>query len=268
MSQSPATFVWYEPMTTDSAAAEAFYRDVVGWTAEDASQGNMKYTALLAGDAPVAGLMTLPQDACDAGARPAWIGYVGVDDVDAHVGRVTKAGGKVHVPPTDIANVGRFAMVADPQGVAFCLFKPSPAMSRPAANPTRPGVVGWHELLAVDGEEAFAFYADLFGWTKAEAIDMGAMGRYQLFAIGGVPIGGMMTKPPGVPLPFWTFYFQVDGIGAALQRLETGGGTVINGPMQVPGGSWILQGLDPQGAMFSLLGPQACPPSGKEASRT
>jgi predicted enzyme related to lactoylglutathione lyase len=257
MPQSPAPFVWYELMTTDAAAAEIFYKRVVGWTAQDASQGDMKYTALLAGDAPVAGLMTLPKEACAAGAKPGWIGYVGVDDVDAMAGRVTKAGGAVHVPPTDIPNIGRFTMVADPQGAAFTLFKPSAGMSRPAADPAKPGIVGWHELLAIDGEKAFGFYADLFGWTKAEAIDMGAMGRYQLFAAGGAPIGGMMTKPPGVPGPFWSYYFQVDGIGAAMERLKAAGGTVINGPMEVPGGSWIVQGLDPQGAMFSLVSPHA-----------
>jgi predicted enzyme related to lactoylglutathione lyase len=163
----------------------------------------------------------------------------------------------VHVPPTDIPNIGRFAMVADPQGVAFNLFKPVSDAPRPPAYPATPGTVGWHELLALDGEKAFAFYAELFGWTKAEAIDMGAMGRYQLFAAGGAPIGGMMTKPAEVPVPFWTYYFQVDGVGAAMERLKAGGGAVINGPMQVPGGSWIVQGLDPQGAMFSMVSANA-----------
>ena len=91
MSQSPAPFVWYELMTTDAAAAEKFYKDVVGWKAQDMSQGDMKYTGLLAADMPVAGLMTLPKDACDAGAKPGWTGYIGVDDVDTTAGRVTKA---------------------------------------------------------------------------------------------------------------------------------------------------------------------------------
>jgi uncharacterized protein len=250
----PANFVWYELMTTDAKAAEAFYRNVVGWSTQDASQPSMAYTLLLAGETPTAGLMTLPKEACDQGARPGWMGYIGVDDVDTYADRIAKAGGKVHVPATDIPNIGRFAMVADPQGVAFNLFKPVSDMPRPADNnSTKPGFVGWHELLAVDGEKAFAFYSALFGWTKAEAIDMGAMGRYQLFAAGGAPIGGMMTKPAAVPSPFWTYYFQVDSVGAALERLKVAGGTVINGPMQVPGDSWIVQGLDPQGAMFSLL---------------
>ena len=250
---TPSNFVWYELMTTDAKAAEAFYRNVVGWKTQDASQPAMAYTLLLAGETPIAGLMTLPKDACDAGAKPGWIGYIGVDDVDTYAGRIASAGGKVHVPPTDIPNIGRFAMVADPQGVAFSLFRPVSEMPQPPADPAAPGKVGWHELVALDGEKAFDFYADLFGWTKTEAIDMGEMGHYQLFAAGGSAIGGIMTKPPGVPMPFWTYYFQVNGIGAAIERLKSGGGTVINGPMQVPGGSWIVQGIDPQGAMFSLV---------------
>lgn len=253
----PNNFVWYELMTSDAEAAEAFYRKVVGWTAQDSGQAGMNYTLLLAGGVPTAGLMTLPKDACDAGAKPAWTGYVGVDDVDAYAGRVTKAGGKVHVPPADIPNVGRFAMVADPQGTTFCLFQPLSDMPRVPHDPQKPGLVGWHELMALDGEKAFAFYAGMFGWTKAEAIDMGVMGRYQLFAAGDAPIGGIMTKPAEMPLSFWNYYFQVEGIGAAMERLKSAGGTVINGPMEVPGGSWIVQGLDPQGAMLSLVSPKA-----------
>jgi predicted enzyme related to lactoylglutathione lyase len=250
---TPRNFVWYELMTSDDQAAQDFYAEVVGWGTQDAGQPSMKYTLLVAGDAPVAGLMALPKEACDAGAKPGWIGYVGVDDVDACVQRIEKAGGKTHMPPTDIPGIGRFAMVADPQGATFSLFKGAAPMDQPPADASKPGLVGWHELYAVDGEKAFGFYADMFGWTKSEAIDMGEMGRYQLFTAGGAPIGGMMTKPASLPMPFWNYYFQVDGIGAAMERLKSGGGQVINGPMQVPGGSWIVQGLDPQGAMFSLV---------------
>ena len=250
----PNNFVWYELMTSDAEAAEVFYRKVVGWNAQDSGQAGMNYTLLLAGNVPTAGLMALPKEACDAGAKPGWTGYVGVDDVDAYVGRVTRAGGVVHVPPTDIPKVGRFAMVADPQGAVFCLFKGLSEMQQSEPDPNKPGLIGWHELMAVDGGKAFDFYASLFGWTKTEAIDMGAMGRYQLFAAGGPAIGGMMTKMAKMPVPFWNYYFQVESVGAALERLKTAGGNVINGPMEVPGGSWIVQAFDPQGAMFSLVG--------------
>ncbi|MBM3648056.1 MAG: VOC family protein [Alphaproteobacteria bacterium] len=241
----PSNFVWYELMTTNAKAAAGFYRKVVGWKADDAAMPGMDYTLLKAGEAPMAGLMDMPKEAKGAGAMPGWMGYVGVDNVDAYVGRVTKAGGAVHMPATDIPNVGRFATVADPQGAVFSLFTPGdgPPPTQPEAG--TPGTIGWRELMAGDGDKVFAFYAGLFGWTKAEAIDMGPMGKYQLFAAGAEPIGGMMTKPAEMPMPAWCYYFQVDAIGAATERLKSAGGKVVNGPMEVPGGSWIVQGIDP-----------------------
>jgi predicted enzyme related to lactoylglutathione lyase len=256
MSNSHGRFVWYELMTTDTQAAEAFYRDVVGWSAKDAGMPGMSYTLFSVGGSHVAGLMALPQSAREAGARPGWNGYVAVDDVDRRAAQLAEAGGTVHRAPDDIPGVGRFAMVADPQGAVLALFKPAAGDGAPAAARGTPGHAGWNELLAADGQAIFPFYADLFGWTKADAMDMGPMGIYQLFAVDGVPIGGMMTKPAEVPAPFWLYYFNVDGIDAAKARVEAGGGTIVYGPDEVPGGSWILQCLDPQGAMFALLAPR------------
>lgn len=248
-------FVWYELMTTDTRAATAFYTGVVGWQAEDSGQPGMDYTLLKSGGANAAGLMALPREACDAGARPGWIGYVGVDDIDVMLVRLQKAGGSVQRPATPIPGIGQFAVVADPQGAVFCLFQAGgPGPAGPAAN--APGSIGWHELMAGDGPGAFDFYAGLFGWTRDEAIDMGPMGRYQLFAVDGQVIGGMMTKPAQVPMPFWGYYWRVDGIGPALDRLKAGGAQVVNGPMEVPGGDWVVQAMDPQGAMFALVGPK------------
>ena len=116
-----------------------------------------------------------------------------------------------------------------------------------------PGRVGWHELLAADWEKAWAFYSELFGWQKADT-DIGAMGTYQLFSAGGQTIGGMFTKPPTVPVPFWLYYFNVGDIDAAVRRVKAGSGQVLNGPIEVPGGSWIVQCTDPQGAIFALVG--------------
>jgi predicted enzyme related to lactoylglutathione lyase len=163
----------------------------------------------------------------------------------------------VHRAPADIPGVGRFAVVADPQSAVIALFKGTG--TSPPAPANTPGYAGWRELLAADAAAAFAFYSEMFGWTKGDAADIGPMGTYQLFALasGGEPIGGMMTKPPHVPAPFWTYYFQVDGIAAAVARINAAGGTIINGPMEVPGGSWIVQALDPQGAMFALVSAKA-----------
>jgi uncharacterized protein len=247
-------FVWYELMTTDTEAAKAFYGKVIGWGAQDAQVPGVSYTLFTVEGMPVAGLMEQPEEVRKRGAPPSWLGYVGVTNVDAAAAKVARLGGTVHVPPSDIPNVGRFAIVLDPQQVAFALFQPpSDEPDRPV-DPGAPGRVGWHELATNDWPKAFSFYSELFSWQKGDAVDIGAMGTYQLFTIGGQPMGGMFNKPPVVPAPFWLYYVNVGDIDAAAQRVTASGGKIINGPMQVPGGSWILQGMDPPGAMFALVG--------------
>ena len=258
MSNPHGSFIWYELTTSDPAAAIEFYRAVVGWTARDSGMPDVSYTLFGADGADVAGAMSIPEDAKAAGLPPNWTGYVAVDDVDRRTEEVARAGGRVHVQPQDIPGVGRFSIVSDPQGAMLALMTPLPREGGGApASRSAPGHGGWHELMAADWPAAFAFYAKLFGWTKAEAIDMGPMGTYQLFAKDGESIGGMMTKPAEVEAPpAWLFYFNVAGIDAAKARIEAGGGAVVNGPMEVPGGAWIVQGRDPQGAMFALVGPK------------
>jgi uncharacterized protein len=252
MPSEQAKFVWYDVMTTDVKAAEAFYRSVIGWDIRDSGMSDRSYLLLSAGPTMVGGLMPIPADARAMGAPAAWTGYIGVADVDAHAARVKAAGGTIHHAPEDIPGIGRFAVAADPQGAVFILYRGAGGEAPAPVAPGAPGHVGWHELHAGDRESAFAFYADLFGWTKAEAIDMGPMGTYQIFATGGVTIGGMMTKTPATPMAFWLYYFNVEALDAAVARVTEGGGQVVNGPHQVPGGSWIAQCRDPQGAMFAL----------------
>ena len=250
-------FIWYEAMTTDTKAAEAFYRSVVGWGAQDAGMPNMAYTLLTVGDVPVAGLMEIPERAKSAGARPGWIGHVSVDDVDQTAARFEREGGTIYKAPEDIPGVGRFAVVADPHGAVIALFKAGPDTKMPTPDaPGTPGQTGWRELHAGDREADFNFYAGVFGWTKGDAIDMGPMGVYQLLAKDGETFGGMMTKTETTPAPFWLYYFNVDDIDAAIDRVRAGGGQVLNGPLQVPGGSWIAQCRDPDGGMFALVAPQ------------
>jgi predicted enzyme related to lactoylglutathione lyase len=257
MSDPAGQFCWYELMTTDTAAATAFYENVVGWRSQDSGMPGMAYTLLTVGGSPVGGLMALPEEARKAGGRPGWIGYIWVGDVDATAAKVKAAGGALHRPPDDIPGIGRFAVVADPHGAIFVLFKDAGGERPPRPAPDTPGLTGWHELHAGDREADFAFYADLFGWTKTEALDMGdPVGIYQLFATGGPAVGGMMNNMPGVPMPFWLYYFNVVNIDAAVAHVTGGGGQILHGPIQVPGGSWIAQGLDPQGAMFAVVGPR------------
>ena len=117
------------------------------------------------------------------------------------------------------------------------------------------GNVGWHELYADDGPKAFDFYCNMFGWEHSSDFDMGAMGVYKIFKIGDRDLGGIMTKPAEMPVSAWNFYFNVPAIDAAVERVNEGGGKVVFGPMEVPGGSWVIQGTDPQGAFFSLVAP-------------
>ena len=244
-------FGWYELMTSDTKAAGKFYSDVVGWTtAEVSAADGSSYTTFNIGSAGIAGMLHIP-------GHTAWVGYIAVDDVDAHIEKIVEAGGKLLRPAVDVPGMLRFAVMSDPQGAAIVVFTPNPAMPSPVrpAPPTA-GTIGWHELYTTDLEGGFAFYNKLFGWTKVSDMDMGPMGIYRVFDEGDnkqMGDGGMMTKAPNV-LVSWSFYFCVDAIGAAIERVKAGGGKVINGPVQVPGGGWIIQGQDPQGAVFSLVG--------------
>jgi predicted enzyme related to lactoylglutathione lyase len=254
MSDYQGKFVWYDLMTSDPKAAEAFYKTVIGWDAKDSGMTDRSYTILSVGPTMVGGLMPIPPRA--TGAKPVWMGYIGVDDVDATAAQIKAAGGLIHMGPEDIPGIGRFAVMADPQGAVFLIFRGSnQRIPEPVAMGT-PGHIGWHELLAGDLETAWPFYAGFFNWTKADAMDMGSMGIYQIFSTGGAPNGGMMTKMPQIPAPFWLYYFNVDDIDAAVKRVTDSGGQLANGPNPVPGGSWIAQCVDPQGATFAIVGPK------------
>jgi predicted enzyme related to lactoylglutathione lyase len=250
-------FVWYEWMGEDVQAAITFYGHVVGWNAKDSGMPGMDYTIVSVGDYGVGGMMTIPEEAKAMGASPCWTGYVRVDDVDDAAAKLTAAGGAVKRPGSDIPGVGRFAVVTDPQGAYFILFRDAGGNPQPPA-PDTPGLVGWRELHAGDGAKAFDFYANQFGWTKRDAVDMGAMGVYQLFTFvgGDVDYGGMMTRMPQTPGPFWLYYFNVPALDAAVERIKAKCGKILNDPMEVPGGQWIVQAMDPENAMFALIAPK------------
>ena len=250
------TFCWYELMSSDTEAAMTFYGKVMGWGFEkSAALPDVEYTRLKVGDRPMGGLMAIPEAACKEGARPAWMGYIQVNDVDAFADRITARGGMVHKAPADIPSIGRFAVMSDPQGAHFVLFKPAAGPTPEPVPFMTPGHGAWHELHAAEPESAFGFYADMFGWTKGEAFDMGPAGTYQLFATGGNSVGGMTKKMDVLPVPFWLYYFAAENIDAAVKRVNGAGGKVLNGPAEVPGGAWIIQCLDPQGAMFAIVAP-------------
>jgi uncharacterized protein len=252
MTDSDGRFVWYELMTTDLKAATAFYAKVVGWGMRDASTPGMSYTLLTLGEASVGGLMQLPEDARRMGAEPRWLGYIAVNDVDAAARQISQFGGAVHIPPADIPDIGRFSVAADPQTATFAVIKWLDPGQVQTDDLDKPGRVGWHELLAANGEKAFPFYTELFGWQKAEA-EIEPESTYRPFSIGTQTIGGIFTKPAMVPMPFWLYYFNIGDIGAALEHVKALGGKILEGSVDVPGGSRVARCQDPQGAMFALI---------------
>jgi predicted enzyme related to lactoylglutathione lyase len=255
MQGDEASFAWYELVTTDLAGASAFYGSVLGWEAKDISTTELRYNLFTSADIPRSGLMELPEEGRRQGAMPRWIGYVGVGDIDAAVGRIQKRGGAVYVPPTS-TNIGRVSIVADPQRATFGLVSGLKVDPLPVADLDAPSRVGWHELLAADWRKAFSFYSEVFGWRQAEA-DVPAAEPYQLFSAGGRMAGGIFNKRPLEAIPFWLYYFNVDDVDAAVTRVKTGGGRIYEGPLELPDSSWIVRCRDPQGATFALQGPRS-----------
>ena len=245
-------FIWYDLMTPDLATATQFYESVVGWNIADSGMPGMNYSILSAGDTMVGGMMQNAPDQKDM--NPPWQGHIYSLDVDRDCERVTEKGGHVHRAPADIPGIGRFAVVSDPGGASFILFKPNSTEQPNPAAPGTPGHIGWRELHAWDGEKAMQFYGDMFGWKQTSSMDMGAMGQYRLFTADGKgDDGGLMTKTPDMLHSTWLYYFNVDGIDAAAQRVKSAGGKVAMGPHEVPGGMWIIQAFDPHGKLFGLL---------------
>jgi hypothetical protein len=254
MSDAKGRFCWYDLMTIDPDAAVPFYKDVVGWGTIDWQnpQGGKPYRMWANGEAPIGGVMELPEEARKMGAPPHWLIYVSTPDIDATIKRAQELGGSVLHPATPIPTVGSFAVLCDPQGATFSLFTPdgdTPGHDGPPST----GEFSWHELATTDPVAAFDFYSDLFGWVKTSDFDMGPDGLYQMFGrTADVPLGGIFRKPKEMPMPGWLPYAMVDDVHSGADRAKRAGGQVIHGPMEVPGGDWIAQCIDPQGAMFAM----------------
>jgi hypothetical protein len=242
-------FVWHELMTTDTDAASDFYSHIVPWKTQDS--GMPSYTLWMSGKYRAGGLMALPEE--DPSAPPHWIIYIGTPDVDATVDAAEKLGGKVLKSASDIPNVGRFAVLADPQGAAFAVYTPQPSSGDEVPPGGAVGDFTWHELATTDPEAALAFYSDLFGWSKGAGHDMGDMGVYQLVSHDGQDVGGIFKVRDNSTPPSWLSYVRVPDAAKAAAAAKSAGGRILNGPMEVPGGSWIVQMEDPQGGAFAVV---------------
>lgn len=257
MPNPAGSFIWYELMTPDQDASKAFYDPVMSWSVEPEPSGAMEYRMLNAPDGTVGGVLKLTDDMLAHGARAAWVAYHYVDDVDASVAAVEAAGGRTLVPGWDLPGIGRVAMVTDPQGAPFYLMRPTPPASDPDATstafaPDRPGHVAWNELSSTDHKAALGFYGKQFGFESNETMPMGEMGDYAFLDHHGVRIGAAMTQP-GQP-SMWRFYWHVPSVARSGAAITAGGGTILHGPVEVPGGQHIIIATDPHGATFGVVG--------------
>ncbi len=265
MSNPVGSFIWYELMTTDSDGAAKFYRSVIGWNiAEraDASPGGRDYRMIGRADGGFAGgVLKLSSEMMTQGAHPTWLGYLYVKNVDVSLQAIVADGGTVLMPRMDLP-VGSIAMAADPLGTPFYVMTPIPPPDKPDAksdvfDPQASQRVRWNELASPDLARARAFYGSHFGFEFKESMPMGEMGDYCFISHGGIPrIGAIMQKSGHEPAPTWLFYFGVDSVAAARKAIEAGGGAVLRGPHEVPGGQWIIIASDPQGASFGVVGPE------------
>jgi predicted enzyme related to lactoylglutathione lyase len=251
-------FIWHELLTTDTASAGKFFSKAIGWKAKPWA-ADRSYSLFETGKRAAGGLMTLPDDPKKMGAAPHWLSYVGVANVDDAVRQALTLGGRVINNATDIPNAGRYAILADPQGATFGVYT-APSPHDPAQLDAD---FSWHELATTDPVGALTFYKKMFGWEDTGSMDMGAdLGTYYMFGWSGKPGGGIFKKNQNMPGPSaWLAYIKVPDSRKTAAGLAKLGGTVINGPMEVPGGDWIAQAIDAQGAMFAVhsLKPAAAP---------
>jgi uncharacterized protein len=219
------------------------------WKTQAFGQGT-DYTMWVGEQGPLGGVMKLPEEAKKMGAPPHWMGNVQVESVDATATLVKKLGGKIYKEASDIPEVGRFAVIADPQGASLSIFQPTGEMKLHDAG--KEGEVCWNELLTTDRVAAFKFYSEIFGWKTLQEMDMGPMGTYQIYGVGDVGLGGIMNKPAEMKMPpAWLFYFSTPDLDAALERSKKKDAKLLMGPMDIPEGR-IANLMDPQGAAYAI----------------
>jgi uncharacterized protein len=242
-------FLWHELLTTDPGAASAFYSKVLGWKSQ-AWEKDPTYSVWSNPKGPVGGLMKLPPESAANGGTPHWIAYVGVRDLDATSAAAQRLGGRVVKAPTQIPDGGRYALLTDPQNGLIGVYAPAAS----GASGSDIDEFAWHELATPDHAAAFRFYRELFGWEQLAVHDMGPMGPYLIFGRHGQRVGGMFNRPASMASswPHWLVYAKVPSAVKTAEAAAAAGGRVVNGPHQVPDGTWIAQLTDPQGAAIAV----------------
>ncbi|MFL5623848.1 MAG: VOC family protein [Gemmatimonadaceae bacterium] len=253
---SHGQFIWYDLITPDLDGSKSFYSHVIGWGTQE-SKGPQPYTMWENEGVPIGGLWPAAKG---MGEAPQWLPYVSVDDVDATASKAKELGGQVSAGPDDIPGGGRYAILEDPQGAKFAIYRSGHSPQTPEFNPGC-GQISWHELATTDQKKAFEFYSELFGWNRIRQIDMGPSGIYQVYGKGETMYGGMYDPTPQMPMATaWCCYIMVENIPDALDRVSESGGQVLNGPMEPPGTNAVVaQCTDPQGTLFGLHATKTAP---------
>ncbi len=244
---------WIDLMTSDPGRAREFYTALFGWTYEVGDQALYGgYTTAYKDGKSVAGLMQ--SDPNDAGYPDMWSTYLRVEDIDATVAAATAAGAVTYLPPMDVPEQGKMAMLGDPGGASVGVWEFGGHTGFQAHAVT--GAAGWHELWSKNYPAAVTFYQDVFGWKTSVLSDTPEF-KYTTLGEGQDALAGIMDATNDLPeqVPSnWQVYFQVEDTDAAVATALSLGATVIQAAEDTPFGR--LAGLsDPTGAMFKVTQP-------------
>lgn len=241
-------FCWINVLTPEPAAAQPFFRAVLGW--EFRELPGMGHIITVDGH-DVGGMWDLHAPTTPPGT-PAGIGVmIRVADADAIAARAVALGGKA-TPPFDIGPNGRMGEITDPTGAMIDTWQPA-AQPGMTADPTRHGVPSWIEAMVRDAERAAAFYAELFGWTRSTMQAVPGM-DYIVFRNGEAMVAGLMQMTPDMPFPpHWGTYITVDDVDATVATAMAHGGTTTFAPHDIPGVGRIAGIASPGGVHFSVM---------------
>jgi len=245
---------WVDLQTPDQAAAKAFYTTLFGWSYdEQPMMDDEVYSVATLRDERVAGIAPMPHgSSADAAAR--WNTFLAVDDVDATASKVEPAGGNLILPPFDVVEAGRMALVADPTGAEVSLWQPRIHIGATLVNET--GTLIWNELVTDRPESALAFYRAVVGLGSA-AMPIPGSGDYTVLQVNGDGVGGCLPPPrPDAP-NHWHVYFCVDDTDATVAQATEAGGTLLADPFDMPSVGRMAVLSDPQGAVFSVMQPES-----------
>lgn len=243
----PGRFVWHDMMTTDGDKTQKFYSSLFDWQISEIPMQGCIYRMIMAGPGPIGGIVEEKNIPVSH-----WMPYVAVNDVDATAKKITANKGTVCVPPTDIPGTGRFAVVGDPQGAYFSIYKGLPESQGADPDQPIPGRICWNELLTTDDKGAQAFYSTVFGWKDAPK-DMGPMGTYHVQMLGDKQAGGIMKNPMNGAPSCWLVYFFAPDLAGTTAKAKKLGATALMENTPIPGIGAFSMLQDPMGAVFALF---------------